>query len=94
MCSCGDMAVGLVCDWVLFSYQLFKIRVNTILDITTVYLFSLDIPEELKRIFDSSLSSSGVGTKIIILKSSNDFSYSRLEISASLSEEYAWLIYC
>ena len=64
------MAEELGCDWVLLYSQHFKIRVNAILDKTSFYCFSLDIPKELEIIFDSSLSSFWGGSTIINLKSS------------------------
>ena len=43
MFSDGVMADNLGCDWVLLSYQIFKIWVNNILDITLFDWFTLDI---------------------------------------------------
>ena len=51
--SGGVMADNLGCDLVLLSSQRFKRLVNTILDITSFDLFTLDIPKKLERMFYS-----------------------------------------
>ena len=73
MRSDKDMVVELGCDQVLLSSKRFKRRVNTIWNITSFDGFSLDIPKALERVFDYSLSSSGVGSKRINMNSSNYF---------------------
>ena len=73
MCFSRVMVMKLGRNWVLLSYQRFKILVHNILDITSFDIFSLDIPREPEIIFDFSLSSFGVVSTIINLKSSNDF---------------------
>ena len=88
------MAMELGCNWVLLSPQRFKWWFGTILVITYFGLFSLDKPRQAEIILNLPLASFGGTSTIIYLKSSNNFPYSLLKFSASLSEDYDWVYYC
>ena len=74
ICFDGVMTENLGCDWVLLSYQRLKRWVDTILYIDSFDWFPIDMPKEIERVSDSSLSSFGNGSTIINLESSNDLS--------------------
>ena len=61
MCTGGDMYVEIGRDWVLLSFQRFKIRVRTLLDITSLYWFPVDDPKKPAILFLSLVDRSGGG---------------------------------
>ena len=82
MCSDGVMSEDIGCDRILLICQRFKRWVNTILDITSFYWFSLDT----LHFWGAVLQSLTWSHQII-------FPHSQLKFSASFSEDYAWMIF-